>query len=493
MAKYRAYYRNPRIIGAVAIVVLALVVVLTARGGRHEAEPAGGVSDADPVEVGILTVASAEVADEVSASGTVKPVAESRIAPKIMSNVAAVYVREGDHVRKGQVLVRLESRDLQAQLSQAQAALSAALAGANRASTAVHLQSAQTSAGIANAEAEVKAAREQLSMAREGSRRQQKVQAQLAVAQAEAQYRNAKLELDRMQRLFDQGVIARQRLDSTQTAHDVAKAGYESAKAQADLVEEGSRRQEIRALEERVRQAEENLRLARAASLQNRMSKRSAEEASSQVSQARAAVDFARVQLGYATITSPISGVVTERLVDPGDTVSPGVPVVAVEDDSLYRLEAAAPERDAAGLYVGRMVRVTVGSDERSGEGRVAVVSPAGDPATRKFVVKVDLPKGMRSRSGEFGRISFPVGFSRTVVLPEGALREDGGLTYVFTVGQDKRAKLQVVKTGRKLGGGVEVVSGLAPGDRVIIGRSGSVADGSLVRISEVSDESARL
>jgi len=493
MSKYRAYYRNPRAIAVVSVLVLAAVIVLGVRVGRHKVEPAGGAPDAAPVEVGIITVAFAEIADEVSASGTVKPVAESRIAPKIMSNVAAVYVREGDRVRKGEVLLRLESRDLSAQLSQAQAALRAALAGANRASTAVHLQSAQTSADIANAEAEVKAAREQLSMAREGARKQQKVQAQLAVAQAEAQYRNAKLELDRMQRLFDQGVIPRQRLDSTQTAHDVAKAAYESAKAQADLVEEGSRRQEIRALEERVRQAEENLRLARAATLRNRMSKRNAEEASSQVSQARAAVDFARVQLGYATITSPISGVVTERLVDPGDTVSPGVPVIAVEDDSLYRLEAAVPEREASRLYVGRMVRVALGSDERSGEGRVAVVAPAGDPATRKFVVKVDLPKRIRPRSGEFGRIGFPVGFSRTVVLPEGALREDGGLTYVFTVGRDKRARLQVVKTGRRLDGGIEVVSGLAPGDRVIVRQSGSVADGSLVRISEVSDESARL
>lgn len=482
-------YMRPKLLALALVILAAAVVVLAVRGCRHGTRIEKAAHEPRPVEVEVLRVTPTQIADEVSASGTVRAVAESWIAPKIMSNVAAVYVRQGDRVRRGQVLARLESRDLQAQVAQARAALAAAAAGANRASTAVHLQKAQTQTGIASAEAELKAAREQLSMAKEGARKQQKMQAQLAVAQAEAHFRNAQLEMDRMQRLYDQNVIPKQRLDTTRASYEVAGAQLESAKQQADLVEEGSRVQEVRALEERVTQAEESLRMAKASALQNRMSARSAEEASSQVSQARAALEYARVQLGYATITSPVSGVVTERLVDPGDTVSPGVPVICVEDDSLYRLEAAVPDKDASNLFVGGTVRVTIGSDGRVGEGRVSVLSPTGDPATRTVLAKIDIPKTLRPRSGEFGRVSIPVGFTKAVLVPRGAVHDDGGLAYVFVVTEENRAKMRVVKTGRALDGGVEVVSGLMPKDKVIVRNFGVVTDGVAVSIVGVGNE----
>lgn len=466
-------------VGALALIGFALAL----RGEKAEHRTAAAERPA--IVARVVTVATTQIPDEVTASGTVRPVIESKIAPKIMSNVSAVYVREGDRVRRGQVLIRLESRDLQAQVLQANAALSAALAGSQRASTAVELQQAQTSTGLASAIAALKAANEQLSLVKEGARRQEKAQANLAVMQAQAQYKNAEIELDRMKMLYQQGAVPKQRLDGAETSYEVAKAQYEAAKEQADLVSEGSRRQEIRAAEERVRQAEEAVRMARAAGLQNKMSRRDAQVAASQASQARAAVSFARVQLGYSTITSPVSGVVTARYVDPGDTVSPGVPVIAVEDDSLYRLEATVASSDVEDLYLGKQVTVTLGTDERRGVGRVSVISPSGDPGSRKFLVKVDLPKRLRARSGDFGRVSFPRRYSRGIVLDERAVRDQGGLTAVFLVDERGRARMQVVKTGRRLDGGIEVISGLSAGDRVIIDSTGVLADGVRVRLRE--------
>lgn len=467
------------VLAAVIVVVLGIVL----KAGRQDSPHVR--HDAPPVEAVVMTVRASVLPDEVSASGTVRPVLEAKIAPKIMSNVAEVTVREGDRVSRGQVLIRLESRDLEAQVVQAQAALSAALAGSRRAVTAVDLQRAQTSTGIAGAEAALKAAMEQFGIVREGARRQEKAQAQLAVAEAEAHLKNAEVELGRMKRLFDQGVIARQRLDAAQTSYDVVRAQHESAKQHAEMVAEGSRQQEVRAAEERVRQAEEALRMAKASSLQNRMSSRSAEEAHSQVAQSRAALQYAQVQLGYATIRAPMSGVVTARLVDPGDTVSPGVPMMAVEDNSLYRLEAAVPERDLSTLHIGGRVAVTIGSDRRAAEGTVSVISPSGDPGSRKFMVKVDLPRGLAVRSGEFGRISFPVSYSSGITVPDSAIRSEGGLTFVYVVGREGRAKMQVVKTGRGTEGGIEVISGLNPGDRLVIESTGTIADGVTIKARE--------
>lgn len=474
--------RVQKILAIVAGLVVVAIVLILALRGRHtavetrvEAEPA--------IFVKIITLGTSEVPNEVSASGTVRPIVEAKIAPKIMSNVAAVYVHEGDSVSRGQVLIRLESRDLRAQLAQAEAGLSAASAGSGRAYTAIDLQRAQTSTGIASAEAGLKAAQEQLSLVKAGPRKQQRAQAHFAVAQAEAQMKNAEVELNRMKRLFEQDVIPKQRLDGAQTTYDIAKAQYDSAKEQASLTEEGSRTQEIAAAQQQVRQAEEAFRMAKASVVQNKMSVSDSRVAASQVAQARAGVEFARTQLSYATITSPISGVVSQRLVDPGDMVSPGVPVIAVQADVNYRLEATVPEKYVENMFIGKTVNVSIGSDNRTAEGTVAVISPAGDVSSHKFVVKVDLPAGLKARSGQFGRISFPVSYTSGVIIPGIALHDEGGLPTVFTVDRQNHARMQAVKVGRKIDGGFEILSGLKAGDRVIVENTGVLADGAVVRI----------
>lgn len=476
----RARKRLPLIAG---LVVVAIILALVLRGRRPV--PETKVESESAITVKTVTLANTSVPNLVSASGTVRPIVQSKIAPKIMSNVSAVYVREGDHVSRGQVLIRLESRDLQAQLSQAEAGLAAAAAGSGRAYTAIDLQKAQTSTGIASAQAGLRAAREQLSLVKAGPRKQQRAQAHFAVAQAEAQIKNAEIELNRMKRLYEQDVIAKQRLDGVQTTYDIAKAQYESTKEQASLTEEGSRSQEIGAAVQQVRQAEEALRMAKASAFQNKMSVSNAHVAVSQVAQARAGVEFARTQLNYSIITSPISGIVSQRLVDPGDTVSPGVPVIAVQAASNYRLEVTVPESSSQDVYVGKTVSVSIGSGDRTAEGTVAVISPAGDPASHKFMVKIDLPSSLKARSGEFGRISFPVSYTSGVIIPEIALHDEGGLPTVFIVDKQNSARMQAVKVGRKINGGIEILSGLRAGDRVIVGNTGVLTDGASVRIEE--------
>jgi len=470
--------RLPVVVGAV------IVVIITALVARGKTPVTSTKHQADPViSVKTITLDKSVIPDDATASGTVRPIVESKIAPKIMSTVAAVYVREGDHVQAGQVLIRLESRDLQAQLSQSEAALAAAAAGSGRAYTAIDLQKAQTSTSIASATAALQAAREQLSLVKAGPRKQQRAQAHLAVVQADAQMKNAKDDLARMKWLYDQGAIPKQQLDSAQTHYDIAKAAYDSSVEQANMTDEGSRTQEIQAAEQQVRQAEEALRMAKASVVQNKMSVSNAHVAASQVAQARAAVEYARTQLGYATIISPITGVISQRLVDPGDTVSPGVPVIAVQADSNYRLEATVPEKYVENVYIGKPVNVIIGSEDKSAEGKIAVISPAGDPSSHKFVVKVDLPASLNARSGQFGRISFPVSYSHGVIIPQVALHDEGGLPTVFIVDRQNRARMQAVKVGRTMGRGVEILSGLQAGDRVIVDNTGVLADGASIRI----------
>lgn len=464
------------IIIVAVVAVLAVAAVFLFRGKNENDEH--GMVDVPAITVETITVDSTNVSDNSSASGTVRPVEESRIAPKIMSNVLNVYADVGDFVRAGQVLIRLESRDLNAQLEQARAGLSATSVAYKRSHTAIQLQQSQTSTGIASAEANLRAAKEQLSLVQSGPRKQQRAQARLAVVQADAQLRNAETELNRMKSLYNQGAVAKQLLDNAQTSYDVAKAQKDSAVEQSSLTEEGSREQEIRAAQEQVRQAEAALKLAKASVLQDAMSARNAEVAKSQIDQAKAGVKFAQTQLGYATIVSPISGVVSERLVDPGDTVSPGIPMIVVQADSRKRLEVTVSEAVIHKLRIGNTVSVSLGSENRTADGRIAVISPQGDANSHKFLVKVDLPANLNAKAGEFGRINLAVDSAKRIIIPENVIHNEGGLSSVFLLDTQNRVRMQVIKIGRTVPEGVEVVSGLNPADRIIVKNSGVLADG---------------
>lgn len=166
-----------------ALAALALLATLLGGCGRkHEAAS----PEVAPQAVTTLTVQPTTTDVEAEVPGLVRPIQEARLAPKIMSKVAAVLVREGDRVRRGQVLVRLESRDLAAGVAQSSAAVTAAQAGAQQASTALQMQRVSSNVDVQQAEAGLRAAQAQLAKVKQGPRAEQRQQAEQAVATARA-------------------------------------------------------------------------------------------------------------------------------------------------------------------------------------------------------------------------------------------------------------------------------------------------------------------
>ncbi|MHB1002008.1 MAG: efflux RND transporter periplasmic adaptor subunit [Armatimonadota bacterium] len=465
--------------------ILTVILLIVFKVGRHA--PAEESSHLRPtVDVSAAYVQSMEAPILHESPGTVRPKTESDVAAKIMSTVSAVYVREGDHVSAGQVLIRLESADLSAQEAQASAELKASKSRVSTAYTTAQLQKAQSSAGVSTARSALEAAREQLKLAQSGPRRQERSQAQLAVIQAEAQARNAEADYNRMKRLFDQDVIPKQRLDSAQTAYEVAKAQLDAAKEQSNMVEEGSRQEDIRTAQAKVRQAEEALKLAQASVAQNKIRADEARTASADADRASASLRYARVTKDYAIIRAPISGLVTRRMTDPGDMVQPGMPLITVEESKDYRLEVTVPEESARSLYKGKQVNVKI--DATSSEWvptRVTQIIPAADRNSRSFTVKVNIPAGIRVRSGEFGRLQFDTGKERGLFIPQAAIVSRNGLTGVFTIDDKEIARYRLVKVNKPSHSMVHVLAGVSDGDKVIISDTSSLEDGTPVRSKE--------
>ncbi|MGA7826956.1 MAG: efflux RND transporter periplasmic adaptor subunit [Geobacteraceae bacterium] len=198
------------------------------------------------------------------------------------------------------------------------------------------------------------------------------------------------------------------------------------------------------------------------------------------LARAREAARAATAVAGYTRITAPMSGVVTARMVDPGSTVFPGMPIMTIEEEGRYRLELAVPASLQGKVALGTSVPVFL--DESSGRstGTVVEIVPRVDPVSRTFTVKLEISaKGLHS--GQFGRALLPVGEKQGLLIPKKAVLERGELTYVWVVDDGNIAHLRLVKPGTAFVDRVEILAGLSAGERIVVGGMEKVTDGARV------------
>ena len=199
------------------------------------------------------------------------------------------------------------------------------------------------------------------------------------------------------------------------------------------------------------------------------------------VTRAQALLAEARIHLGFAQIKAVQSGVITEKKIEVGSLATPGVPLLTIEDTSAFRLEAYVDERLSGKVKSGMPVAVTLEDGVRSLKGLVGEVVPAVDPATRSFLIKINL-KGPSLQSGLFGRVLIPEGTREVLLVPRKALVEKGQLLGVYVVDPAGVMTYRLLKIGRPYGDRVEVLSGLRAGERIAVEGLDRAVDGGQVK-----------
>ncbi|MFO1458294.1 MAG: efflux RND transporter periplasmic adaptor subunit [Verrucomicrobiota bacterium] len=190
----------------------------------------------------------------------------------------------------------------------------------------------------------------------------------------------------------------------------------------------------------------------------------------------------AETLLGQLKVVAPFDGVVTRKRVDVGDLAVPGRPLVDVEDPSRLRFEADVPEALVDHVSMGLRLPVRVSAAVDPLEGVVSEVAPVADPATRTYLVRLDLPSVPGLRTGQFGRVAIPMGPATGIYVPTSAVTQRGQLERVFVV-SGGRAHLRLVRTGRRSGDSVEVDAGLKAGETVVVDDSDTLRDGQEVSV----------
>jgi RND family efflux transporter MFP subunit len=186
----------------------------------------------------------------------------------------------------------------------------------------------------------------------------------------------------------------------------------------------------------------------------------------------------------YAELRAPFDGVITQKRADPGSLAVPGVPVLTVEETSRYRLEVPMEESRLSAIKPGQKleVRIAAAGDE-SVLGVVREIEAAADPASRTYLVKVDLPPRLRLRSGMYGEAWLAGGPSDAFWIESRSIVRQGQIEGVYVVESGKVARLRLLKLGNISGNQVEVLSGLRSAESYVLAPVPELKDGVRVEV----------
>jgi len=300
----------------IAVIILTMVVGLTgcSAAGQTDKKESTSVQVSKPVFV---------------MAGIIDANEKAVITTRISAKVVAIPVDVGSAVKKGDTILTLDTKDIEAQVAQAQAGVNTAQAN--------------------------------LIKAQSGARPEQIAQAQAAFDSAKMSYMNTKNNFDRNQQLLTAGGISQSQFETSQTQLAAAQAMYNSAQDQLDILTKGETQETLNVLQ-------------------------------AQVKQAQAALELTKAQLAYGTIVAPVSGTVSAKNINVGELASPGANLVSVVNvDSLY-INASLPAGLIGSVKVGQKVVVKVSEiPDKEFPGEISVVDPVIDSRSRTVMVKITL------------------------------------------------------------------------------------------------------
>ncbi|MBF2057582.1 MAG: efflux RND transporter periplasmic adaptor subunit [Cyanobacterium sp. T60_A2020_053] len=412
---------------------------------------------------------SSEVLANFSASQTVA------LRPEIDGRITDIFVREGDTVSVGQELFALDSETLQAELRQAEAGLTSALA------TLAELEAGSRDEDIAVAHAALQEAEIRLNNAREGASPEEIAQAQAQVEQAQA---DANLATERVKRntvLVQEGAISQDRFDALKTEAESTRAQVEQAQRRLSQLKQG-RQSNLGELQAQVEQAQQNLNRVEAGARSETI-----DQARANVSEAEANVARLQSELDKAVVRAPIDGIVGDIPVKIGEYVQNGDNLTNLTQNDLLELNLSVPVSSAPQLRLGLPVEILDQEGNPLSEGEISFISPNVSADSQLILAKANFPNGEGFLNRQF--ISARIIWSETtgVTVPTTAISRIGGQNFVFVAqpaeeGEGLIALQKQVELGTIQGNTYEVISGLEVGDEVVTAGILKIRDGSPIQ-----------
>ncbi|MES1257832.1 MAG: efflux RND transporter periplasmic adaptor subunit [Acidobacteriota bacterium] len=359
----------------------------------------------------------------ISADAVLYPIDQASVTSRIGAPLRRVLVNRGDHVKAGQLVAELESRDLAAAASEGKSQLDQAQAN-YLASTGATMLDEKT-----------------------------KSQADLAYAQQSLEA--AKKVYENRVELVKQGALAQKLADDARVAMVQAQSQFDTVQRHLQTLNSTGQREQTRS-------------------------------AQAQVDAAKAHLESLNAQLSYAQIRSPIAGVVADRPVYPGEMAASGTPIVAIVDISQIVARANVPVKEALSIKVGSPATIPGPDGDIAGKVIVVSPAVNPSTTTVEVWVQAPNP-GEKLKPGGTVHVAIRAETLKDVILvPAAALLnfEEGGLK-VMVVGSDNLAQERRITTGVRQGDNVQIATGLREGEKVVVSGGLGLEDKAKVKIVE--------
>lgn len=393
---------------------------------RQATETRGKKEAATPVEV--AAARSETLAATVGAEAVLYPLKQATIVPKISAPVERFLVIRGDHVKAGQLVAVLEAKDLTAAAQESKQLLEQAQANFQNTTSAL------LPGELTRSKSDLQSAEESLAA--------------------------AKRVYESRVKLLKEGALSQKLVEDAKVVQVTAQSALTTAKQHLEALKAGGQAAQLRA-------------------------------AQAQVAAAAAHYQSSEAQLGYARITSPINGVVADRPLNVGEIANAGSALMTIVDISQVVARATVAVEATARMRVGQTAEIKDGGGTTL-KGKVLVVSPAVDPNTTTVQVWVEAANPDEAlKLGTTVRISVLTGeIQNATVVPVAALLASGdGGEKVMLASADSVAHEQKVEVGIRSNGMAQIVSGVKPGDRVIVSGALGLDDGAKVEVTQGGDK----
>ena len=372
-----------RIVIILALVAVAVAGVYTYRGANKTPE------------------------NRVVVSGNIE-LTEVNIAFKTAGKLIERTVDEGDSVKKGQVIARLDRDQLIAQRQREVAGLESAESQLAQAKTALEWEKDTLAADIEQRAGDLASNEARLAELKNGARPQEKLDAQAAVDSAQSEVERSKKDWDRAQVLHRDDDISTAQFDQYRNRWETAVAALNSARERQALVLAGPRAEVINAQQAMVERMRGALKMAQANALEMKRREQELNTRAAEIARSRASIALIDSQLADTIATSPVDGVVLVKSADPGEILSTGTTVVTIGDIEHPWLRGYVDETDLGKVKLGSLVHVTTDSyKNKSYTGRVSFISSEAEFTPKQiqtqqervklvYRIKIDLDNSSR-------------------------------------------------------------------------------------------------
>lgn len=384
----------------------------------------------------VMTIYNESIASEYTYSGKVAENQQANVLSTVGGKVAQTNFDIGDKVSKGAVMFRMDTTDVENQINVLRASLTAIEASITSAKTNLELVNGATM------QSQINSSKNALDNAK------------LNLDNVTTNYENNKV-------LFEAGILSQTEMDQIQLAYDNAQMSYAQAEQNYDLVANQMPAENQRKAEDAYNSA-----VAQKASIE-------------------AQIKSAQKTIGDATVTAPISGVITAKNVVAGAVLSQAGPAYTITDISKVKINVAVTQQVINTLAVGQQVDVVLSAvSEEPFQATITTINPvANEQGTFDVEVELNNANGVL-KVGMLGEVSFTKeSADNTIVLPRSCVIEKDGEIYVY-IEENGRAKKVLVTTGIDTGENIQITSGLEEGMNVVTRGQTYLSDGELVEIA---------